>query len=305
MRDITDIAIVTPSYNQVKYIDETIQSVISQQGVQVQYVIMDGGSNDGSDAIIERYRLKLHDYKYGPDEGQADAINKGFDLTYAKIMGYINSDDYYHPGALQKVKKYFDDNPSVDVLIGGCTKLSSSTDTAIDYYQKPIQGWQYLSPREGIANYIPQPSTFWRRRIWDSFGGFSLEYINAFDYEYFLRILVKGAKIGYIDDVLAVYRVHSSQKSSDISLIFREVEHISSYHATNVLLNKYQLLYVKNGLAWCKIKKKEYEIGNTKINNTKFIYYYRIIKFLFKTSFSAGLMIKRKYYLWCHQLYSR
>jgi glycosyltransferase involved in cell wall biosynthesis len=290
---ISDFTIVTPSFNQGKYLEKCITSVLNQKGTVTDYIVMDGGSTDNSKDVIDKYEKHLYHYEIKKDNGQADAINRGASKSSSPIIGYINSDDYYVDGALEKVKNYFENHPDIDFIVGLCQIVDHKDHLLKTYKFDGISKYEYLSPKKSIHNFIPQPSTFWRRTVWIKYGPLSLKYRNAFDYDYFLNLLLNNVKVGYINEVLAAYRVHPSQKSADTSVIFQETVQISKSNMKfiegNEKIKKKLLIDYK----WC-----EYRIQlNQAINKFHEVGYFKyLIEILF-------IGIKNPYFAFRHKLY--
>ena len=161
------ISIVTPSFNQANYLEKTIESVLSQNYPNLQYVVIDGGSQDGSVEIINKYKDKLHYYCSEKDSGHAEAINKGFLKTDGEIMGWINSDDMYLPGCFTAISQIFEAFPGVAWITGYSSvwnKFGSMTHT--ESVHKNIYDFM-----NGNYRWIQQESTFWRRDLWERAGG--------------------------------------------------------------------------------------------------------------------------------------
>lgn len=204
------ISIVTPSFNQARFVAETLRSVIDQRYSRLEYVVQDGGSRDGSLEILERARPYLHHLDSRPDRGQANAINLGFAHTTGEVMAYLNSDDLLLPGALHYVARYFCQHPEVDVLYGHRI--------LVDEEGAEIGRW-ILPPHRGdhllYADYVPQETLFWRRRIWEQVGGRVDESFQfAVDWELLLRFVEAGAKIVRVPRFLGAFRVHQAQKTA-------------------------------------------------------------------------------------------
>ncbi len=203
-------AIVTPSYQQARYLRQTMLSVFEQE-VDYDYVVQDGGSTDGSADLINEYASKLLAWESGPDQGQADAILTGFNKTSGAptdLMAWLNSDDYFLPGALTFVADYFARHPEVDVLYGNRI--------LVDEESQEISRW-YL-PRHNpevlrLNDFVPQETMFWRRRIWDQAGPINPRYNFAMDWDLLLRFQAAGARIVHVPRFLACFRVHSAQKT--------------------------------------------------------------------------------------------
>jgi len=202
------IAIVTPSYNQRQFVGQTIDSILGQNYPNLKYAVMDGGSQDGSQAAIGRRASELSVYVSEPDGGQSDAIAKGFARVSGEIMAYLNSDDLLMPGALAYADKYFREHPEVDVIYGH--RL------IVDEQGLQIGRW-VLPPHYDrdveFFDFIPQETMFWRRRIWKKAGGINPNFQFAMDWDLILRFIKAGAKFVRVPYYLAYFRAHESQKS--------------------------------------------------------------------------------------------
>jgi FkbM family methyltransferase len=204
------IAIVTPAYNHARFLETTIKSVLDQNYPNLEYVIQDGGSKDGTTVILERYQSRLTHAESVKDTGQANAINRGFLHTTAEIMAYLNSDDLLLPGALNYVAKYFATHPNVDVVYGHRI--------IIDEYNQEIGRWVLPAHDDEVlswADYIPQETLFWRRRIWEKVGGYIDESFQfAMDWDLLLRFRQANAHFVRLPRFLGAFRVHTAQKTS-------------------------------------------------------------------------------------------
>lgn len=202
-------SIVTPSFNQVEYIEATIQSVLSQDYPKLEYVIKDGSSTDGSISRIEKYRKNLKWLESCSDSGQANAINLGFSHTKGEIMAYINSDDLYLPGTIHYVARFFTENPDIDVVFGHRIIIDETGDEIGRWIVPP-----YNKKVLCFCDYIPQETLFWRKRIWQKVGGFIDEsYKYALDWELLLRFQKADAKFQRLPRFLGAFRVHKHQKT--------------------------------------------------------------------------------------------
>ena len=204
------ISIVTPSYMQGRFLEATIRSVLDQNYPNLEYVVQDGGSTDGSVAIIEKYRHRLTHAESRKDNGQAHAINLGFaHATRGEIMAYLNSDDLLLPGTLNTVARFFARNPDVDVVYGHRVIIDP------DGYE--IGRWVLPGHSDTMlvwADYVPQETLFWRRRIWDKVGGRIDESFHfALDWDLLLRFREQGAKFVRLPRFLGAFRVHTDQKT--------------------------------------------------------------------------------------------
>lgn len=208
------ISIITPSYNQGKFIEQTILSVVNQKGsFELEYLIMDGGSTDNSVQIIKKYAQKYPQvyWQSKPDRGQVDAINQGLKLATGNIVAYINSDDYYLPGTFKKVISYFDSNPEKKWIVGDCRITKKSLKwTFFLKHLSPIERSRFILE---CFNTINQPAVFLTKSLVKKVGNFNEDFQYAFDYEYWLRAS-KIALPGRIHNDLTVFRVHKQAKGS-------------------------------------------------------------------------------------------
>lgn len=216
------ISVVTPSFNQGRFITDTFESVLGQNYPNLEYLVLDGGSADETRSILDRYRPRFAYSCSQKDNGQADAINKGFARITGEIMAWLNSDDQYAPDALMHVARAFDLFPEADVVVGGCGLLESNTLARIHHSALPIGKvvplpFQQLLDLENCwlkGDFFYQPEVFWRRRIWDAAGAqVQDDLYYCFDYDLWIRMAQAGAKVVHIPDVLALYRVHPEQKT--------------------------------------------------------------------------------------------
>jgi glycosyltransferase involved in cell wall biosynthesis len=203
------ISIVIPSYNQVAFLERAIESLLSQAYPNLEILVADGGSADGSREIIERYSRYLRWWCSEPDRGQAHALNKGFHRSSGEIMGWLNSDDRLVPGALQRVVEFLSGHPGVDAVYGHRI-LIDENDLEIGRWTLPPHDSRVLT----WADYVPQETLFWRRRLWEEVGakldeGFQF----ALDWDLLLRFREAGAKIVRLPHFLGFFRVHSGQKT--------------------------------------------------------------------------------------------
>ena len=247
------LSIVTPSFNQARFLGETMRSVLEQDSVDCEYVVQDGGSSDGSKALIERFASEFavgssklaaepeslsssetasastfratnsklpspngvqrtFAWVSERDAGQADAIAKGFAKTSGgpdDVMAWINSDDFYLPGALAYVVEYFARHPDVEVIYGHRI--------VVDENSQEIGRWflpQHDQEVLRLNDFVPQETMFWRRRLWDRVGGIDASFKFAMDWDLLLRFQAAGARMVRVPYFLACFRVHAAQKTS-------------------------------------------------------------------------------------------
>ncbi|MGD0455437.1 MAG: glycosyltransferase family 2 protein, partial [Solirubrobacteraceae bacterium] len=204
------ISIVTPSFGQGHFLERTLYSVVNQNYPALEYVVQDGGSTDETIEVLHRFEGSLTDWVSEPDEGQADAINRGFARTSGEIMAYLNSDDLLLPGALAYVAGYFSTHPEVDVVYGHRMMIDEH-DGHIGSQILPRHDDEELT----LLDFVPQETLFWRRSAWEAAGGHidaSLRF--AMDWDLLLRLRDSGAKMVRLPRFLGAFRVHEEQKTA-------------------------------------------------------------------------------------------
>ena len=204
------VTIITPSFNQAPYLEETINSVLSQTYPHIEYIIMDGGSTDGSVEIIKRYQNKLAYWVSEKDRGQTDAINKGFARAKGEVLAWINSDDTLRPNAVEEAVRFLNDNPDIG-LVYGDTHYIDEHSKVIGRF--PAAQTDLARLRRGYVH-IPQQASFFRKSIWDQIGPLDPEFFFAMDYDLWVRIAGK-AEIRYLPRWWANFRLHRGAKSID------------------------------------------------------------------------------------------
>lgn len=203
-------SIVTPSFNQDKYIEATIKSVLSQNYPNLEYIIVDGGSTDKSVEIIQKYEPYLSWWVSEKDRGQAEAINKGLKKASGDIVAWINSDDCYIPGAFRFVAQFFVDNPQIDMVYGDAEIIDGAGSFIMHRKELPFDITMARLISFGIL--IPQPAVFWRRKIFESVGYLNENLHYALDSDYWSRIAEKH-EIRHIPINLAQARYHADSKT--------------------------------------------------------------------------------------------
>jgi glycosyltransferase involved in cell wall biosynthesis len=202
------ISIVTPSFNQAHFIKETIESVLSQNYPNLEYLIIDGGSSDGTINILQEYNTNLS-WISEPDEGQAQAINKGFKKTTGDIIAWLNSDDIYLPHALSIVAEFFVQHPHIDLVYGDFYVINEQSEILLRRKEIPFDFNILLY---GL-DYICQPATFFRRTIFERVGYLDENLHYGLDWEYWLRIAKHGGKLALLPGYLAAIRWQPQAKT--------------------------------------------------------------------------------------------
>jgi glycosyltransferase involved in cell wall biosynthesis len=206
------ISIITPSFNQSQYLEKTIQSVVDQNYPNLEYIIMDGGSTDGSVDIIKKYTNIITHWESNPDKGQADAIFRGFEQTTGDIIAWINSDDYYLDGAFASVGEFFAQHPEIQWIIGNGIFVDKNNKKLLDYYCPPVDHDRLLH----FGMTIFQPTMFIKREFFFKCGGFDRGLQCSFDYDLVLRLSTYGPP-GIINSMLAAFRFHKTSKTETMS----------------------------------------------------------------------------------------
>jgi glycosyltransferase involved in cell wall biosynthesis len=210
--------VVTPSFNQAEFLEATIRSVLLQGYPDLEYIVMDGGSTDGSVDIIARYAPWITFWRSGPDSGQSDAINQGFARATGKIIAWLNSDDIYLPRALKTVAELLGGD-KYDVLQGATEKVMIHGDS-VEHVRisTPTDGSRFedfpifTDGRHHSFHFI-QPSMFWTREIWQRVGPLDERYHYEMDREWLTRALALGARVTTTEALLARFALHPSSKS--------------------------------------------------------------------------------------------
>ncbi|MFZ5532479.1 MAG: glycosyltransferase family 2 protein [Pseudomonadota bacterium] len=203
------VSIVTISFNQAHYLETAIQSVIDQDHPDIEYIVVDPGSTDGSRDIIDRYRNRISKVIFEPDFGPADGLNKGFSNATGEIFGFINSDDYFLPGALRTVVAKFSRNANLDVLSGNCLIVDKNGHTKNYFRSRRYSPNRYVYGAATLA----QQSTFFRADAFRKSGGFNPENRIAWDGELWVDLGLSGARFGRLNTYLSAFRVYDESIS--------------------------------------------------------------------------------------------
>jgi len=216
------VSIVTTSHNQASFIEKTIRSVMEQNYPDIEHIIIDGASTDGTIEILRKYDHLI--WVSEPDKSQSDALNKGLRMVNGDIIGMLNSDDLYKPGIVPLVVEEFQNNPNLDLIYGDCDYIDEN-DEVLFTYKAPAFNFKKLITC--CYNYIPPMSTFFRKRVLDTIGPFNPNLKYAMDHDFFIRVGLK-CNIKKVDYVLGEFRIHDTSKTvTNILKMRRESYEIS------------------------------------------------------------------------------
>lgn len=207
------ISIVTPSFNQGEFLDYCIDSVLSQNYPNLEYIIMDGGSSDNSVEIIKKYEKYLTYWQSRPDGGQYAAIEEGLMRSTGDIMAWLNSDDKYHHNAFYKVAYTFTTFPHLEWIVGRPTFWDKNGNVSLVDHVLHTYGREKFLQRDYSNPFIQQESSFWRCSLWKKAGSYlRKDFEYAADLELWLRFF-RYAKLQTVDTILGGYRIHGNQKA--------------------------------------------------------------------------------------------
>ncbi len=202
------VSIVTPSYNQAAYLEAAMNSVFEQSYSNVEYLVIDGGSTDGSLELIKKHSARLAKWVSEPDRGQTDAINKGFASATGKYMSWLNADDRLLPTAVSEAAKFLEAHPEVGMVYGDADYIDSDGCLVGRF---PAAQTDYNALRRGYVH-IPQQAAFWRRDLWEHVGPLDPGFVFAMDYDLWVR-LAKISPLKYLSRTWAQFRLHHESKT--------------------------------------------------------------------------------------------
>jgi len=208
------VSVVTPSFNQASFLEQTLRSVLDQDYPSVEYIVVDGASTDGSVDIIKKYADRLAWWVSEKDSGQAEAINKGLSRAKGEIIAWLNSDDYYLPNAISAVVKIFEQNPEVALVYGDMLAVDANSQTT------NVLKYKQLSLEDLLCfQIIGQPAVFFRREAFEKAGGLNSTFHFMLDHHLWLRMAQQG-KILYVPQVWAAARYHPQAKNRRLPIEF-------------------------------------------------------------------------------------
>src|ERR1039458_5516378 len=201
---MTLVSIVTISFNQAEFVERTILSVLAQDYPSIEYIVVDPGSTDGSREIIERYRSRISQVIFRPDRGAADGLNRGFHAATGQIFGFLNSDDLLLPGAVSSAVSFLDKHQDIDVVSGHSELIGPDGRFLRRLYSDRMSVKRFVYG--GVI--LIQPSTFFRRSIFEEADGFRVENRATWDGELFLNMALAGGKFAVADEFWSAFRIH-------------------------------------------------------------------------------------------------
>jgi glycosyltransferase involved in cell wall biosynthesis len=211
------ISIITPSFNQGKFLEETLLSVLDQNYPNLEYIVIDGGSTDNSLDIIRKYEKRLSYWTSEKDNGQSEAINKGFRKATGEIIAWLNSDDILMPGALHRIEQVFAKG-DVDLVNGYTAVIDEASNILTGHFTLKQSKWY---AQRGIY-YVNQPAMFWKREILDKVGYLKEDFHTEMDKELLIRIFDNNYRIGQLPVIIAGFRLHNQSKSASGSKVVRK-----------------------------------------------------------------------------------
>ena len=198
------ISIVTISFNQSKFLEECINSVIRQNYENLEYIVVDGGSKDNSREIISKYKDQIKIIFQKTNTGPADALNLGFKISKGELCGYINSDDFLLKNSLEKVNDYFIKYPNVDLIYGNGVIID---ETSL-FKRRMFSRYFNLNSYRFARSLICQQSTFFRKKVFDKINGFNKDNSNSWDFEFFADAYNSKFKVKRVEDTFGAYRIY-------------------------------------------------------------------------------------------------
>jgi glycosyltransferase involved in cell wall biosynthesis len=214
------ISVAVPSYNQGRFIRETLQSLVAQQYPNLEVIIQDGGSTDGSVEIAREFvenHPGIFQLFVERDSGFAQALNRAFQRSTGEILGYLNTDDTLYPGCLHRVAREIEPARGRYVVFGRCLFTGEDSPyVGVEHPAEFINHFEQLAIWKRGYNTLPQPSVFWHRQVWQEYGGFDEKENHLVDYDLFCRFS-KGYRFHKIDELWSTYRMHSSSKSARVT----------------------------------------------------------------------------------------
>ena len=264
------ISIVTPSYNQGEFLEETIESVLSQRYPNLEYIVLDGGSTDDSIKIITKYQKHLTHWRSHPDDGQAAALREGFEVSSGVILNWLNSDDRLAPGALDAVAEtYVEHGPDI-VVAGGCRVFGATSEPVLHFpsFQSdfgvpvpmPVSKMLDLAMHWFPGEFFYQPEVFVSGSAYRQVGGIDPTIFYTMDYDLWMRLALAGVRVVVTPTTLAEYREHAGQKTADLAALHRQMVETANRYLEDerVPLSRFRrtMLATSNRLALHRVSRR-------------------------------------------------
>lgn len=208
------ITVVTPSYNQARFLEATLRSVHDQGYPNLEHIVIDGGSTDGSVEIIRKFEDRLAYWVSEPDKGQTDALIKGFSRASGEILAWLNSDDLYEPRTLWEVAEFFTRHPDVQFVYGDALWIDTEGRILKPKKEIPFNRFIWLYD----YNYIPQPSAFWRRELYEAVGGLDPRFDLAMDADLWIRF-AERTRPAHVRRIWSRMRLYPEQKNQRLRAV--------------------------------------------------------------------------------------
>lgn len=221
------ISIVTPSFNQGRFLEQTIKSILDQNYPNLEYIIIDGGSSDNSVQLIKKYEDRLAYWVSEPDHGQAHAINKGIEHCTGEIFNWINSDDILLPGSIETVARSFMNNPCLEWFLGAIDLVGEQGEGEFLSHQQPYmdEDRAHWLGHYGKYYLFCQQASFMRLPVFNKFGMLDETLHYCFDHEFYLRLLFGGIRPAICRETLGLFRIHPNAKTGGNCGEFRHQDH--------------------------------------------------------------------------------
>jgi len=246
-------SVITPSYNSGTYLEQTIQSIIGQQGkeVDLEYIVVDGGSTDHTPEILNKYKNNIAHLIVESDAGPAHAINKGLSIATGDIISWLGADDIYYANTLRRVGRAASENPSAPFFFGSCPIINDRGEEIRQGITKFKEFFYPISSRFTFQciNYLSQPAVFFRKEVMEEIGPLRVDMVAAWDYELFLRLWQVGDADRIPGEPLAAFRWHDQSISgSSFTVQFKEEYEAARYDAGRFCLQTLLHFFVRWGI---------------------------------------------------------
>lgn len=241
------VSIITPVFNGKAYLEQTIQSVLGQTYDNIEYIVIDGGSTDGSLELIQKYDDQLDYWLSEPDSGMYDAINKGLKTAAGDIFAYLNSDDLYHPDSVKSAVEYFWKHPGADMIYGHCDFLGPNGEFLYHYHYPRFKFKSFVAMNTST---IPQQTTFWRGAIHKKIGYFDTALKMCGDFDFYAKA-GKSCRVDHTKKNLARFRIHEASLTSRQG--YRNQGEVDLIHKRYCRTSGIPLIFLRN---WMDVKLK-------------------------------------------------